>query len=1061
MNRTEQMVLYFLLMMLAFVGYSQNSDYYYYKGQRIPLTLDKRYINISTTTDFQETSANSIDLNPFVAKAESSTTQKWAKLEFSTTLSDIDYIGKINDLKNNPSITTVEPSFLDETGEKLGMSNYLYVKLKNTSDIEVLRNLSESKNVEIVEQNQFMPLWYTLKCTKNTLENTLAIANYFYETGLFESSSPDFLSENNEESLTSTNPTTVANTTTFCTNEPLFGQQWGLENNSGSGPVSGVMPTNTFNFDINACAAWSISKGTDVKVAVIDTGIDLNNQDLQDNLSPLSYDTENPASPNSNVCTNCSIPNHGTAVAGVIGARQNNYQISGVAPECKLMSISSCLHLDVPSIGSQLVNGINWAWNNGAAVINCSWRLKYQNDMVEEAINIALTQGRNGLGCVVVFISGNNDVHPYHGVKSFAVKYPANINPGILVVGATSSNGNRWSDSCYGPTLDVVAPGDDILYTDLNNEINYSSGTSLAAPHVSGIAALILKVNPTLTGKQVCDIIEKTCQKVGMCTDALGNIIQCDYAPTAGRPNGTWTGQMGHGLVNAYAAVQLAQTMLATSFDLMIKDGADDLGIQPNPTTQPLWNSPDIWVRNYQDGNTTHQNPIYRNYAPLLLPNYVYVRVANKGSIPSTGLEKLKLYYSLDRLWFSWPSVYWKPILLPNQTEITIPQLNPGQETVLSIPWIVPFPPSDSGTVNDNKRFSLLARIESSTDTMIAETGVIPSGYTQAPNTRLRFITNVRNNNNIAWKNSIKVDFESFPTVITLDNSTDEPQNYYLELVKEDSETGKPIYEEAEVNLKMDDVLFAAWERGGKIAQQLKATPDLKAKIVNGNNVILDNIILNPNETGTLNLNFNFLTKELTDKTKYEYQIIQRDKETGEIIGGETITICKQPRPIFIADAGGTKDVDRNEPIIISASQINEAAIYNWYDAQGQLIYQGKDLSIATEVATKYKLEVIAAADGFKDYAEVTVNLKPSSLAILSPNPASNSVNITYKLNEVNSAYLMIIGGYATTNTSNNYILDLNSSETTINLSEYPSGFYTVALVCNGQIVDAKTLLKN
>ena len=67
---------------------------------------------------------------------------------------------------------------------------------------------------------------------------------------------------------------------------------------------------------------------------------------------------------------------------------------------------------------------------------------------------------------------------------------------------------------------------------------------------------------------------------------------------------------------------------------------------------------------------------------------------------------------------------------------------------------------------------------------------------------------------------------------------------------------------------------------------------------------------------------------------------------------------------------------------------------------------------------------------------------------------------VSYKLNGVNSAYLMILGSYGTTNSSNNYILDLSSSETNINISNYPNGFYTVALICNGQIIDAKTLVK-
>ena len=321
---------------------------------------------------------------------------------------------------------------------------------------------------------------------------------------------------------------------------------------------------------------------------------------------------------------------------------------------------------------------------------------------------------------------------------------------------------------------------------------------------------------------------------------------------------------------------------------------------------------------------------------------------------------------------------------------------------------------------------------------------------------------NVQNNNGIAWKNVTIVDVEANVTTgtIAVGNPFNTPRTFFLEFVIEDLETGKPIYDEAEVTLKMDETLFNAWERGGKIAQQIEGTLEEEKKIVKGNNVIIDNIAFNGNEMGILNINFNFLTQELTEKTRFAYHVIQKDAVTGQIIGGETYIIKKDARDIFVADAGGDKEVDKNEPITISANQISEPAIYNWYDTNGNLVFTGKDLTIATQVATKYKLEVIATADGFKDYSEVEVNLKPSVLNTIAPNPATNNVTIGYKLNEAGSAYLMIIGGYGTTGTSNNYILDTNNTETNINISNYPNGFYTVALVCNGQIVDAKTLIK-
>ena len=78
----------------------------------------------------------------------------------------------------------------------------------------------------------------------------------------------------------------------------------------------------------------------------------------------------------------------------------------------------------------------------------------------------------------------------------------------------------------------------------------------------------------------------------------------------------------------------------------------------------------------------------------------------------------------------------------------------------------------------------------------------------------------------------------------------------------------------------------------------------------------------------------------------------------------------------------------------------------------------------------------------------------------ITPNPASTTAQVQYKLNGAGSAYLMVLGYYGRKGISNNYILDNNSTETTLNISNYPTGFYTIALVVNGEIIDAKTLIK-
>ena len=764
------------------------------------------------------------------------------------------------------------------------------------------------------------------------------------------------------------------------------------------------------------------------------------------NLSPLSYDSESLTSPSQ------ILGNHGTACAGIIGAtKDNSIGVAGVSPLAKLMDVSNSL-ASTPNSRIKRGAGINWAVANGADIISNSWGSAVAYDEITNAIDNALINGRNGKGTLVVFASGNNNG---------AISYPANTNDNIICVGAMSNCGQRknpsscdgetWWGSNFGTKLDIVAPGVLINTTDRSGSAGYTNndytpnfnGTSSACPAVAGVCALILSANPCLTGQQVRDIIEQTSQKVG----------GYSYTATAGRPNGTWNNEMGYGLVDAYAAVQMAQSMGSATLDLMVKDGTDDIGNEPNNITPYMWASTDIWVRNQPDGIDSHQNP---EFSPTV-PNYAYVRVTNKSCVTSSGNEQLKFYWAKAGTSLEWPDTWDGNHFFPapNDTKklgapvgtVTIPVLQAGQEIILQIPFMVPNPADYSFAGSDQWHFCLLARIEAIND---------PSNETNG------LYANVQNNNNIAWKNVTIVDLLANRTngVIAVGNPFDEPRTFFLELVKEDLETGKPIYDEAEVTLKMDETLFNAWERGGKIAQQIEGTLEEEKKIVKGNNVIIDNIAFNGNEMGILNINFNFLTQELTEKTRFAYHVIQKDAVTGQIIGGETYIIKKDSRDIFIADAGGDKEVDKNEPITISASQISEPAIYNWYDTNGNLVFTGKDLTIATQVATKYKLEVIATADGFKDYSEVEVNLKPSVLNTIAPNPATNNVTIGYKLNETGSAYLMIIGGYGTTGTSNNYILDTNNTETNINISNYPNGFYTVALVCNGQIVDAKTLIK-
>ena len=178
-------------------------------------------------------------------------------------------------------------------------------------------------------------------------------------------------------------------------------------------------------------------------------------------------------------------------------------------------------------------------------VISCSWGVTgsaFPQTVAE--IEDAVTFGREGKGCVIVASAGGN-------TQDEAIYFPAS-SPNALSVGAITCKGWRAGFSCYGPALDVMAPGADIYTTYLGGGCNdWFSGSSASCPHVAGIAVLILSVNKCLKHDEVRKIIELSCEKVHR--DSIYNYTYSSY-----HKNGTWNNEMGHGLVNAYKALLYA-----------------------------------------------------------------------------------------------------------------------------------------------------------------------------------------------------------------------------------------------------------------------------------------------------------------------------------------------------------------------------------------------------------------------------------------------------------------------------------------------------------------------
>ena len=283
-------------------------------------------------------------------------------------------------------------------------------------------------------------------------------------------------------------------------NDPGFSSLWAMNNVGQTGGTPGI--------DIGALEAWNLTTGSDIVVAVIDTGVDYTHPDLVANIwtNPGEIDG-NGIDDDGNgfvddmhgidTYNNDADPiddhDHGTHVSGTIcGAGNNSIGIVGVNWNCKIMAVKF-----LNSSGSGTTDGairaIDYAIRNHAKVMSNSWGgggySQLLNNKIQEAINS---------GIVFVAAAGNsgsnNDVSP---------NYPSNY-PGVIAVAAIDHNGNLASWSSYGAnTVHLAAPGVNINSTVRNGGYAIFSGTSMATPHVAGAAALIWSLYPTATKEEV------------------------------------------------------------------------------------------------------------------------------------------------------------------------------------------------------------------------------------------------------------------------------------------------------------------------------------------------------------------------------------------------------------------------------------------------------------------------------------------------------------------------------------------------------------------------------
>jgi subtilisin family serine protease len=239
---------------------------------------------------------------------------------------------------------------------------------------------------------------------------------------------------------------------------------------------------------------WNITKGADVKVAILDTGIAQRHQDL----ASAILQTIDPTRSKVGVQ---DVIGHGTHCAGIIAARNNGFGVLGVAPECKLLICK--VVSDNGSCNEQaIINGLNWATSQEADIISISVGTKTSTEELHNAI-IAASQK-----AYIICAAGNN------GKSLDAVNYPARYME-TIGVGAVDRNRRIPTYSSQGDRVDIVAPGDQIVSCWPPNGMAMLSGTSMACPFVAGIVALIVSDRKKdgrirLTKDELVDILSKS-----------------------------------------------------------------------------------------------------------------------------------------------------------------------------------------------------------------------------------------------------------------------------------------------------------------------------------------------------------------------------------------------------------------------------------------------------------------------------------------------------------------------------------------------------------------------
>lgn len=559
------------------------ADSYWCNGQRVWLTPSNKYVAVQTAS---QAGAAAVAQSPVVRSATVDQSQsryvaQQGVLVLATAQASTRAVGAVAaELATQPGVLRVLRTFGQDDFVQVVTDQFL-VRFQGVPAAADRMELENKYNVTVIGQvGAWLPDTWIGRVNAPDQQDTLEVTNAIAAGESVVYCSPNFLTK-----LVPMGRAPKLVKPFLLPNDPLFPNQWHLNSTGQLGAQ--------VDADVNAVEAWDITTGDpNLIVGVVDLGTDIDHEDLVAAGKQLpGYDF---LDDDFDVRPNTFDEAHGTSVTGVIVATHNNgIGVSGGAPGCRFVPVRLLAAGGSMLTDAQQANSIAYCVQAGAALINNSWGVNVPPgfsyplpDLMRNAIDFAVTQGRNGLGTLVLFAAGN-------GAQTCDNVGYTNYSR-TFTVAACNDQQVRSAYSNYGTSVDVTAPSDDypplfggtgingITTTDITgawgydpgNYTNSFGGTSSATPLTSAVAALVMSADPALTHDEVTQLLRDTARKI----DPAGG----EYDPSG------HSVYYGYGRVDAEEAVATAAGQLGTAVTIAVETQNTAVGGRATDQDAPL-----------------------------------------------------------------------------------------------------------------------------------------------------------------------------------------------------------------------------------------------------------------------------------------------------------------------------------------------------------------------------------------------------------------------------------------------------------------------------------------